>query len=682
MFSLLIVSLALLAVVPGRATLAPKKFLTLPLGQIRPTGWLFDQLMVQTNGLAGHEHEFYKWVADTDWVGGSAAYSYLEEAGSYWFNAMVPNAVLADATVIKEKTHELLDYVLDTQDASGWLGPEVGTEKRRLLWGRYPFMIGAIQMTEAYPEVTDKVVAALHKFVPLANAMLKAGNGTDEWAATRWEDFVYVLQWIYDNHPNGKEELLLDTMKESKLSGIPWELVFSEELKATEKLENPFPELSWHGVNMAEGLKALPATYRFTHNQSDLDVASKGWDMLFKYHGRPSGAFAADEYLAGLEAVRGSCVKVSLGSHVLVGRSLPLTIVSQSDMHSGSYLYQVIGDLKFADQVERMAYNALPATLTGDMWARQYLQQQNQVASKNMTPNPFPEDGPYSNVFGLEPNYPCCTVDFPQGWPKFATNAFLVTPNKESLVHLYLGPFKTSVVLASNNAVTASVSTLYPFGDTLTTTITATKAFTYLVRIPSWVTKGTISVNGAPPEDVAPNHNGLHAVAVGAGSTTLVLELPSAIRTESRPHGSIAIHRGPFNYAFDIPRTEKLLSVHPLEPRAVDMEFLPADAWQFAIDPATFAFTNTPPAAGVLPSPIYDAGRPPFTLSVSACPIDWPVDGDTFAAPPPENPTCLGAFRNITLWPFGAAKLRISEFPVARLPELSFAAQDPDAVSF
>ncbi|KAJ6593366.1 hypothetical protein B0H19DRAFT_18636 [Mycena capillaripes] len=645
MFSLLLVSLASWAVAPGRATLAPKKFLSLPLGQIRPTGWLYDQLMVQTNGLAGHEHEFYKWVADTDWVGGSAAYSYLEEAGSYWFNAMVPNGVLANVTVINDKTREFLDYVLKTQDASGWLGPEVGTDKRRLLWGRYPFMIGAIQMTEAYPEVTDAVVAALHKFVPLANAMLKGGNGTDAWAATRWEDFVYVLQWLYDNHPNGQEALLLDTMKESKLSGIPWELVFSEKLfpkVEAEKLENPFPELSWHGVNMAEGLKALPATYRFTHNQSDLDVASKGWDMLFKYHGRPSGAFAADEYLAGLEAVRGT----------------ELCLVVEA-MFSGSYLYQVIGDLKFADQVERMAYNALPATLTGDMWARQYLQQQNQVASKNMTPNPFPEDGPYSNVFGLEPNYPCCTVDFPQGWPKFATNAFLVTSDKESLVHLYLGPFKVSAILASNNAVTASVETLYPFGDTLTTTITATKAFTYFVRIPSWVTKGTISVNGVAAEGVAPGENGLHAVSVGAGTTTLVLELPSEIRTESRPHGSIAIHRGPLNYAFDIPRTEKQLSVHPLEPRAVDMEFLPAaaDAWQFAIDPATLTFTNTPPASGILPSPIYDAGLPPFTLSVSACPIDWPVDGDTFAAPPPENPSCMGAFRNITLWPFGVRGL-------------------------
>ncbi|KAJ6589974.1 hypothetical protein DFH09DRAFT_1425522 [Mycena vulgaris] len=666
MLSLLLVSLTSLAVVQGHATLAPKKFLTLPLGQIHPTGWLYDQLMVQTNGLAGHEHEFYKWVADTDWVGGSAAYSYLEEAGSYWFNAMVPNGVLANATVINEKTREFLDYVIKTQDASGWLGPEVGTDKRRLLWGRYPFMIGAIQMTEAYPEVTDQVVEALHKFVPLANAMLKAGNGTDEWAATRWEDFVYVLQWLYDNHPNGQEELLIDTMKESKWSGIPWDLFFPK-IEA-EKLENPFPELSWHGVNMAEGLKALPATYRFTHNQSGTAASTstsraKAGTCCSNTMAAPPGPFAADEYLAGLEAVRGT----------------ELCLVVEA-MFSASYLYQVIGDLKFADQVERMAYNALPATLTGDMWARQYLQQQNQVASKNMTPNPFPEDGPYSNVFGLEPNYPCCTVDFPQGWPKFATNAFLVTPGRESLVHLYLGPFKTSVVLASDNAVTASVETLYPFGDTLTTTISAAKAFTYLVRIPSWVTKGTISCQRRTlRRAVTPNENGLHAVAVGAGTTTLL----HIATPENRPHGSIAIHRGPLNYAFDIPRHEKQLAAHPLEPRAVDMEFLPAAAWQLAIDPATLAFAHAPPADGVLPSPIYDAGRPPVTLSVAACPIDWPVAGDMFAAPPPENPACLGAFHNITLWPFGAAKLRISEFPVARVvTPVSFTVQDPEAQEF
>ena len=39
--------------------------------------------------------------------------------------------------------------------------------------------------------------------------------------------------------------------------------------------------------------------------------------------------------------------------------------LSQETMFSGSYLYQVSGDAKYADRVERITYNALPATLTG-----------------------------------------------------------------------------------------------------------------------------------------------------------------------------------------------------------------------------------------------------------------------------------------------------------------------------
>jgi hypothetical protein len=122
-------------------------------------------------------------------------------------------------------------------------------------------MIGAIQMTEAYPEVTDQVVAALHKFVPLANAMLKAGmrlrrryrpclttwQGTARTSGRRHAGRTLSTccngrslpsparnkaqsTRLYDNHPNGQEELLIDTMKESKWSGIPWDLVFSEEV--------------------------------------------------------------------------------------------------------------------------------------------------------------------------------------------------------------------------------------------------------------------------------------------------------------------------------------------------------------------------------------------------------------------------------------------------------------------
>ncbi|KAF9467133.1 hypothetical protein BDZ94DRAFT_1211502 [Collybia nuda] len=634
----------------GQTTLAPKKFLTVPLGNVKPAGWLKDQLTVQTNGLAGHLHEFYNYASKTDWTGGTSYYSNLEEAGSYWFNAMVPNGVLANHSAINEKTSQFLSYVLSHQDSTGWLGPEVGTSKPKYLWGRYPFFFGAIQMTEVNPALTDQVVTAMHKFVVLANTMLKAGQGVEPWAATRWEDFVISLQWLYDNHPNGQEDLLIDTMKRLKWTGVPWEKVFSKQYFPTTAVEhtpNPFNlPLTWHGVNVAEGLKALPATYRFTHNQTDLDTASAGWDMLFQYHGRPSGIYAADEYLAGLEAVRGT----------------ELCLVVET-MFSGSFLYQVIGDPKFADRVERITYNALPATLTGDMWSRQYLQQQNQISARNMNPNPFPNDGAYSNVFGLEPNYPCCTVNFPQGWPKFISNAFLTTPDQKSLVHLYLGPFSTSVVLASNNRVTSTVDTLYPFSDTLTTTVTASQAFTYYVRIPSWVVGGTIAINGAAAKAVTPS-NGLQAVSVTAGTTTFVLNLPAAVKTESRPHGSIAVQRGPLHYAFDIPRSQKVLATNSQQQLAVDLQFDATSSWQYAIDPATLKFSNAPPSSGKLPSPVFDSGKSPLTITVTACPISWSVGGTTFASPPPTSPACTGAQKTITLSPFGSTKLRIGEFPV------------------
>jgi len=629
--------------------LAPMQYLSLPLGTVIPSGWLMDQLQVQTNGLAGHEHEFYDYVAQTDWVGGDSFYSNLEEAGSYWFNGMVPNGILVNNSAINAKTSEFLSYVLAHQDSTGWFGPEVNTTKPRYLWGRYPFMFGAIQMVEYDPSLTDQVVTALYKFVTLANSMLHAGEGLEPWTETRWEDFVITLQWLYDFYPNGNEALLIDTMEQLKYTGVPWEEVFKPEYfpqTAVENLPNPFNlPLTWHGVNVAEGLKALPSTYRFTHNQSDLDVASEGWDLLFQYHGRPSGIYAADEYLAGLEAVRGT----------------ELCLVVET-MFSGSYLYQVIGDPKFPDRVERIAYNALPATLTGSMWSRQYLQQQNQIAAKNMNPDPFPLDGPYSNVFGLEPNYPCCTVNHPQGWPKFVSNAFLTTPNKASLVHIHLGPFETTTTLASGNQVRVTVDTQYPFSDTLSTTITAINPFTYYVRIPSWVVGGTIAINGAAAQPVNPV-NGLQAVSAGAGMTKFVLNLPSPITTESRPQGSIAVHRGPLHYAFDISRNQTVLAQNSLQPLAVDLEFDATVNWQYAIDPSTLKFNagTTPPT---LPSPIFDSGMPPMTISVTACLISWPEAGDTFVSSPPTNPNCTGTQTTIELSPYGATKLRIGEFPV------------------
>ena len=124
-------------------------------------------------------------------------------------------------------------------------------------------------------------------------------------------------------------------------------------------------------------------------------------------------------------------------------------------------------------------------------------------------------------------------------------------PDQKSLVHLYLGPYSVSTTLASGqsscfflkqkeivtlriqkgNLVSIHVDTIYPFSDTLTTTITASSAFQYYVRIPGWVVGGTISINGGSEKAVQPSGNRLLAIPVSAGTTQFVLNLPANIVT-------------------------------------------------------------------------------------------------------------------------------------------------------
>src|SRR4051812_49128295 len=50
--------------------LRPLAFQPLPLGQIKPAGWLLNQLKIQAAGLGGHLDEFWPDVRDSAWIGG------------------------------------------------------------------------------------------------------------------------------------------------------------------------------------------------------------------------------------------------------------------------------------------------------------------------------------------------------------------------------------------------------------------------------------------------------------------------------------------------------------------------------------------------------------------------------------------------------------------------------------
>lgn len=125
----------------GSHTLAKFKYDSLPVGAIKPTGWLQDQLVLSANGLAGHEFDFYRYVARSTWLGGTHEYSELHESAPYWFNYIVPLAWTLDDARLKEQAKTFLDYVLDHQAEDGWLGPEA-TRETRGIWARSLLLFG------------------------------------------------------------------------------------------------------------------------------------------------------------------------------------------------------------------------------------------------------------------------------------------------------------------------------------------------------------------------------------------------------------------------------------------------------------------------------------------------------------------------------------------------------------
>ena len=108
-------------VIRNRAPLAPSAFYLLPLGSVRPAGWLKDQLRIQANGLSGHLDETWADVGpNSGWLGGSGE---SWERGPYFLDGLVPLAYLLDDAILKAKAQRYVDWTLEHQAASGMIGP-------------------------------------------------------------------------------------------------------------------------------------------------------------------------------------------------------------------------------------------------------------------------------------------------------------------------------------------------------------------------------------------------------------------------------------------------------------------------------------------------------------------------------------------------------------------------------
>ena len=166
----------------------------LPLGAVKPTGWLKNQLQIQAEGLSGHLDEFWPDIKESSWIGGKAE---GWERTPYWMDGIVPLAYLLDDPKLKAKAQKYIDYILDHQQPDGWLGP-IGDKEGHKPYDVWPLFVLFKALTQ-YQEATGDP-----RIIP---ALLKCSRRIDvevtktplyEWAHFRGADLVVSLHWLYE----------------------------------------------------------------------------------------------------------------------------------------------------------------------------------------------------------------------------------------------------------------------------------------------------------------------------------------------------------------------------------------------------------------------------------------------------------------------------------------------------
>jgi hypothetical protein len=402
---------------------------------------------------------------------------------------------------------------------------------------------------------------------------------------------------------------------------------------------------STHGVNVAMGLKAHGVWSRQSGDEADRAVPLRMLDLLDRYHGQATGMHSCDEHLAGRSPSQGG----------------ELCAVVEA-MYSLEVLLTTVGEAVLADRLERLAYNALPAALTPDMWAHQYDQQVNQVVCRVMDEYPWTSNGPESNVYGLQPNFPCCTANLHQGWPKFVAHLWMRTPD-DGLAAVAYGPC-TVETRVRGVPVTVAVDTEYPFDGTIRVTVRpgAPVRFPLRLRIPGW-SDGAGLRDETGREHTATPGSFLTLDREWLAETTVVLEIPLPIRAERRFNESVALSRGPLLLALRIGEAWRQIGG---QAPAADWEIHPTTPWACALDldPNTPEQCLTVERRPLVGGPFSPETSPLVVRAHGRRLPTWGLEHGA-AAPPPHSPVHSDEpLEPLTLLPYGATGLRVGELPL------------------
>ncbi len=672
--------------VSNRAPLRPSALIKLPIGSISPKGWLLEYLMRQKSGMSGNLNTISAWLnkEDNAWMSKDGIGKWGWEEVPYWLKGYANMGYILEDEEIIEEAKIWIESALKSQKPNGYFGPvsDRNIERERTgekasvkdYWGNM-IMLYCLQSYYEYSK-DERVIDLMTNYFKYQLEVPDEDFLSRElwWQHVRGGDNLHSVIWLYNRIG---ERWLLELMKKIHRNTANWSsrghsrdsIISPKHIRPGMEWPDYFGDLiDWHNVNISQGFREPAQYYLVSGDSTDLNASYDNFKIVRNHFGQvPGGMFGSDEN------TRPGYNDPRQGTE-LCG------MVEQ--MNSNEHLLRITGDPFWADHTEEVAFNTYPAAVAPDFKSLRYITSPNMVLndSENHAPG-IDNTGPFLmfNPFSSR----CCQHNHTQGWPYFSENLWMATPDNGLAAVLY-AENSVKATVGKGTPVEFSTTSKYPFEDTVIVKVEKGEKDIYPLyfRVPDWARGASLLINGEKANLGLDEGKYVRIYREWSVGDTITLTFPMTINVTkwAKNHNSVSVSYGPLTYSLKIdekyvvqPSTETAMNDSKWQD-GVDVNNWPsfeirADSpWNYGLvlsDPVTTSFevvkrdwpeNNFPFTQEDVPILIKAKGKriPNWTLD------EYGLAGELQDSPVKSNE----AVQQIELIPMGAARLRISAFPV------------------
>ncbi len=647
----------------NRAPLVPLSFVKLPVGSIRPQGWILKYLELQRDGLTGKLGEISAWLEKKNnaWYSGNGQGDHGWEEVPYWLKGYGNlGYTLKDEQIIAE-TKLWLEKVFQSQQPDGYFGPRIVENQHQANKGStpdlWPNMLMLWCMQSYYEYSNDaRVIPFMTKYFKWQTTVPDQKLLKIYWENSRGGDNLYSIYWLYNRTG---DKWLLDLADKIHRNTADW------------SQSNNLP--NWHNVNIAQCFREPATWYMQSKDSSFLNDTYNNFHLVRRTYGQvPGGMFGADENARkGFDDPRQAVETCGM--------------VEQ--MVSDEILTGITGDPMWADHCEDVAFNTYPAAVMPDFKGLRYLTAPNMVVSDSRNHAPgIQNEGPFlmMNPFSSR----CCQHNHSMGWPYYAEHLWMASPDNGIAALLYNSSEVTAKLgTGKGTLVTLKQTTHYPFDEAIRIEVNTKIAiqFPLYLRIPNWCSEAKLNINGQAQTLKFEPGSYAKIDRNWKQGDVIELTLPMTLKKQewAKNKNSVSINYGPLTFSLKIDEMYKekdskksaigdsKWQANSDQSKWPSYEIYPASMWNYGLAlngqplDKQFEIIKRPWPQNNFP---FTQEAVPYLLKAKGKIIpEWILDKNGLCDVLPQSPVTVGTKEQpIELIPMGAARLRIASFPVVK----------------